>query len=628
MIPKSMKVLFVAVALLVGFGSGSAQAAPQGPWVLPAGNLSATGQNAQAPQVAVAADGTATVVWYRFDGSDNIIQAATRPPGGAFGTPVDLSEAGEGAHAPQIAVAPDGTVTAVWVRSDGSKDIVQAATRPPGGAFGAPVNISAGGQYAQAPQVAVAADGTATVIWVRSNGANDIVQAATRPPGGAFGAPVDLSAAGQSAYIPQVAFAPDGTATAIWVRSNGTNNIIQAATRPPGGAFGAPVDLSATDQAAYGPHLAVAPDGTTTVVWDGTDGSNTIAQAATRAPGGAFGTPVDLSVAGQSASSPQIAVAPDGTVTAVWVRSDGTNLIAQAATRPPGGIFGAPVDLSAAGQSAQDPRPAAAPDGTVTVVWIRFNGTNNVTQAATRPSGGVFGTPIDLSAAGQNAYSAQVAIALDGTATAVWMRSSDTNVFVQSASTLQPAPLLQVSRTGNGAGTVSSSPAGISCGGDCAETFPSFTKVTLTATPKPGSVFAGWSGGCSGKATCQITVLDATQVNAKFEKARANLGALKITPKAKKLRAGKTQTIKVAVKSIGNVSAKKAKVCVKAPKKLVKVKRCAKLGGLAAGATRIATFKAKLTRKAKVGRKVKLTFTATAQGVAKRTAVAKLTRRR
>jgi len=54
---------------------------------------------------------------------------------------------------------------------------------------------------------------------------------------------------------------------------------------------------------------------------------------------------------------------------------------------------------------------------------------------------------------------------------------------------------LTVSNTGPGKGTVTSSPAGISCGSDCSTTFISSTVVTLTATPDSVSTFAGWSGG-------------------------------------------------------------------------------------------------------------------------------------
>ena len=48
---------------------------------------------------------------------------------------------------------------------------------------------------------------------------------------------------------------------------------------------------------------------------------------------------------------------------------------------------------------------------------------------------------------------------------------------------------LTVSTAGSGSGIVTSSPAGIDCGGDCSEAFANGTTVTLTATAAGGSVF-------------------------------------------------------------------------------------------------------------------------------------------
>jgi len=229
----------LGAALLVGVPSASATT-----WNLPATDLSIAGQTAEIPQVAIAPDGATTVVWQRSNGTNNIIQAVTRPAGsGTFEAPQNLSEAGQAALDPQVAIAPDGATTVVWERSNGTNDIIQAATRPAGsGTFGAPQNLSEAGQNAFVPQVAIAPDGATTVVWRRSNGTNNIIQAATRPAGsGTFGAPENLSEAGQNAFDPQVAIAPDGATTVVWQRSSGLNFIIQAATRPAGsGTFGAP----------------------------------------------------------------------------------------------------------------------------------------------------------------------------------------------------------------------------------------------------------------------------------------------------------------------------------------------------------------------------------------------------
>jgi aryl-phospho-beta-D-glucosidase BglC (GH1 family) len=76
---------------------------------------------------------------------------------------------------------------------------------------------------------------------------------------------------------------------------------------------------------------------------------------------------------------------------------------------------------------------------------------------------------------------------------------------------------LTVTRTGSGAGTITSSPAGIACGSACTANFASGTAVTLTATATAPSVFGGWSGPCTGtSAICVVTVTQATSVTANF----------------------------------------------------------------------------------------------------------------
>jgi len=76
---------------------------------------------------------------------------------------------------------------------------------------------------------------------------------------------------------------------------------------------------------------------------------------------------------------------------------------------------------------------------------------------------------------------------------------------------------LAVIKSGSGGGTVTSSPAGITCGTSCAWSYPSGTVVTVTATPAADSAFAGWSGGgCTGTDACTVTLNVATTVTATF----------------------------------------------------------------------------------------------------------------
>ena len=83
-----------------------------------------------------------------------------------------------------------------------------------------------------------------------------------------------------------------------------------------------------------------------------------------------------------------------------------------------------------------------------------------------------------------------------------------------AALTVSTAPIttaaLTVTVTPANAGTVSSAPAGISCGADCSETYALNTAVTLTATPAAGFTFSAWSPNCPAGAVTMSAGISCT----------------------------------------------------------------------------------------------------------------------
>lgn len=78
-------------------------------------------------------------------------------------------------------------------------------------------------------------------------------------------------------------------------------------------------------------------------------------------------------------------------------------------------------------------------------------------------------------------------------------------------------PLLTVTRTGTGDGTITSTPTGLTCGSTCSASFAIGTSVTLQAVSDSDSAFTGWSGGgCSGTGTCTVTMNADTTVTPTF----------------------------------------------------------------------------------------------------------------
>jgi hypothetical protein len=79
---------------------------------------------------------------------------------------------------------------------------------------------------------------------------------------------------------------------------------------------------------------------------------------------------------------------------------------------------------------------------------------------------------------------------------------------------------LVFTKAGTGDGTLNVAPLGgtpNSCVENCTRSFAFGTTLTLTAVPRSGSVFTGWSGDCAGARTCSVTMDAARSVTAIFD---------------------------------------------------------------------------------------------------------------
>jgi hypothetical protein len=405
-----------SAAIVVALASGSASARP----IL----LSSPHQDAKDPQVAVDRAGRTTVVWdaaFRFH---HVVQVATRPAGGtSFSAPVNLAVHAAEAHNPQVVVDRAGNTTIVWVASIGHKRrrVIQAVTRRAGhAAFSAPVTLSTRDANAQEDALAVASDanGDTTVVWtvehfrpLADGGVTnvDVVQTATRAAGhDTFSAPVTLSSPDENAQHPTVAVDRRGNATIAWQGfdySTGTTSI-QAATRPAGGTFTAAAALSIPGDYALYPRVAIDPTGSTTVAWilarpiahptlPDVD-TRYLLQAVTRPASGAFGAPVTLSSSHRDAGDVDIAFDGAGNELLVYnaSRPFHDSVVQTGARRAGSSTFSDPVSLPHQSGDAQTPHVAFDRQGDAIVVWVTGDFNSERVRAAIRPAGrSAFGAP-------------------------------------------------------------------------------------------------------------------------------------------------------------------------------------------------------------------------------------------
>ena len=343
---------------------------------------SSESEDALSPQVAVAPDGTATVVWIRSDGANFVVQARRIAPDGTLG-----ANPGPLGHRPGRGGAP-GRGRARRRRHRG----LEALQRHPIPDQRAPdrrrrharatQDLSATGRDAVDPQVAVAADGTATAVWSRYDGANSIVQerrvAPDGTPGGRRQRPL-LRRAERGAAAGRRRPGRDGDRGLGPLQRRPTRSCRSAGSPPDGVPEPTTNDLSATGRDAAEAQLALGPDGSATVVWERFDGSAFVVQSRRVDPAGSpVASTRTLSAPGRDAAEPQVSVAPDGSATVVWSRFDGLNFIVQRRGLAADGTPAAATDsLSAAGHGAAAPQVASRARA---VVWTRFDGARDIVQ--------------------------------------------------------------------------------------------------------------------------------------------------------------------------------------------------------------------------------------------------------
>lgn len=196
------------------------------PWSLPE-QISGSGA-IQGLQMAMDDQDNAVAIWSRQVGSTFVIESARNTKLLNWLAAEQLSHAVGDALNPSIAMSSRGYALAAWEASDGAYWLIQAAERRLDTAtWSAPFNVTESGQDASAPKVAVNEGQCEVICWKMSNGGHFVIQASTASKRQAWSAPKTLSFPGEDAVDPQMAIDHAGNCQITWKRSNGMFTIIQ-----------------------------------------------------------------------------------------------------------------------------------------------------------------------------------------------------------------------------------------------------------------------------------------------------------------------------------------------------------------------------------------------------------------
>ena len=145
------------------------------------------------------------------------------------------------------------------------------------------------------------------------------------------------------------------------------------------------------------------------------------------------------------AFAPQIAVDSDGDAVFVWTDFDGANPRIRASSLSAGGVFGPARYLSLPGEDASEPQVAVDLDGDAVFTWVRFDNGVNRTQSRAMTAAGALGPVQNLSPAGVATECPQVAVDSDGDSMISWTAEQGTPI----------RPFTIQARARNGAGGLS-----------------------------------------------------------------------------------------------------------------------------------------------------------------------------
>ncbi len=413
---KSVKLLLAIVMVAITAAAGILTLAPAAyagaGWSLPVNvSLGTTAGNFE-PQIALDADGQPHTVWTEYDEVANTSQVRySTDPGSGWTAPAVLSPAGNNGAGPWMALDADSRPHVVWMGSDGVNDLIYYSAWT-GSGWTAPHSISPGLTMNKDPQIALDADGRPHVVW---RGIADTYYGTyySTLSGSGWTAPVCLSPVNQNNYNHQMALDADGRPHVVWSGSNGTSNLILYSTNP-GSGWTPPVDISPGTNKNVNPHIALDADGRPHVVWRASGSPGRQIYYSTN-PGSGWTAALAVSTGYNTDSNPRITLDPGGKPHVVWNNDDG--MVNYATDTGSGWI--APAVLSTSSIFNGYPEIALDPGGNPHVVWTgQVDSTFRIHYAKNTGSG--WTNPYVLSTGINDNVYPQVALDTGGSPHVVW----------------------------------------------------------------------------------------------------------------------------------------------------------------------------------------------------------------
>lgn len=305
-----------------------------------------------------------------------------------------------------------------------------------GKTWGAAVRLNFGDNLSNSqpsdPQVGIDSTGNAICVWRETlSDRRSAVLASRYAAGGSWDTAATIDALLGTALQPQLAVTPSGTAMAVFSQTTANNGgVNQILANRFSGVWAVPhrLDADVVFGRAYGPQVALAPDGAGAVVFTLPDTNHRV-WAARSDSVGVWGAVI--TVGNSPSNSPQVAVAANGQAVMTWLEPalGGRYMSSLWASLSVGVGWSTPVKISADADSVSSIRMAADANGNVIAVWPQNVG-NRPTVYATRlnASKNAWNAPSMLNDGTKPAGEPQVATDGSGTAMVVWSETDNDGI--------------------------------------------------------------------------------------------------------------------------------------------------------------------------------------------------------
>ncbi|HEY5234885.1 MAG TPA: hypothetical protein VIJ14_01805, partial [Rhabdochlamydiaceae bacterium] len=325
-----------------------------------------------------------------------------------WNTPINLSDTTTEAYNTVIGLDANGNAVCVWNDANGGAIIVEGSTKLYGQSW-----TPATGQnidnstvpLTEAPVLSVDSQGNALAIWRSDNGGAMSLRYSYKPFGLAW-TPGYITM--NYVILYQVVMNPPGQGTAVWIQGSSL-----FASSFNGSTWTTPVQIDTT---AFGPSLAVDPNGNATVVW--IDTATIQIKSATLLFGMSWSTPTVVETFSSGfLGVTSVGVDASGNVVALWSSDSGI----QSATKLFNQSWSAVTTFPNSGTSESTfPVIAVDPQGNAVALWQ--NDTNNAIMSASKPFAQPWSNAVTI---GGGIYP-QIAVDSCGTAVGVWEVGTNT----------------------------------------------------------------------------------------------------------------------------------------------------------------------------------------------------------